>query len=148
MFSRQYFPSKMKQCKNYLIFMVFCFIYYVIIIIIIIIIAIMIMVIKTILIIVILIINSPFKPGDCSTGSTTEEKKHHSSLPSVTEFIFNAAACLQVRTLLKWRLRCLFFSNIIKKLGANSFEDTWYLGVVSFSCNMWCAFFSKVSEVH
>ena len=88
---RQYFPCKMKQCKNYLILMVSCYQYkqnknvnviiikimtmmilMMIIIIIAIIIAMMIMIIKMILIIeVVIIINSPFQPGDFSTGSTT-----------------------------------------------------------------------------
>ena len=88
--SRQYFPCKMKQCKNYLILMLPCYYYkqnrnvntmtiksmtmmmLMMIIIIAIIIAIMIIKRKMILkIAVVIIINSPFKPGDFSTGYTT-----------------------------------------------------------------------------
>ena len=89
--SRQYFPCKLRQCKNYLILMVPCYQYkqnrsaniiiikimtmmVLMIIIIVIIIAIMIMIIKMILLTaVVIIINSPFEPDDFSTGSTTEE---------------------------------------------------------------------------
>ena len=93
--SRQYFPCKMKQCKNYLTLMASCYQYkrnrnvnisitiiiiikimtimiLMMMIIIVIIITIIIMTIKVILIIaVVTIINRLFQPSDFSTGSTT-----------------------------------------------------------------------------